>query len=384
MKKNKFLIIIPLLVIIFSFFITGIKNSDIVENMEIVAGLGSDVEYKTPGSVSYSIPLSTYIFRGISGDDENVKVSSTVRKGVGKTLGQTRENRQSKADKKTILGFEKVYIVSESSAAYGLEPIVDILFKNPQLNDTGYFAICRGKAEDMLSHKVEGYPSSSDFIEGLLKNEFNYSFFPKNIKITDLYTSLYVEGTNPVVPYIETNGDNIEVSGMALFKNGKMVAKSNFDDSKWLNLMRDNKVCGIVSLQKDSRNYADLYANSFRKVNVDKIHGKLHFTINLKLKGSVITNTYFKDISKNESAKRAFEEKIGEKVHRNCCSVINKMKTEYKTDCLGLGKYAAAKYGRWSNVDWDKEVLDSSIDVNVKVSIENWGRGSFEKNSREQ
>jgi Ger(x)C family germination protein len=379
MKKNKFLIIIPLLVIVFSFFITGIKDSDVVENLEIVAGIGSDIEYETPDIISYSAPLSVYIFGDTSENDENIRVSSAIRRGVGGTLGKTRENRQSLSDKKSIFGFEKVYVISEDSAVCGIGPVIDILFRNPQLNDTGYFVICKCKAEDMLSHKVKGYPSSSDFIEGLLKNEYNYSFFPKDTKITDLYTSLYVEGINPVVPYIEIIDDNIKVSGMALFKESRMVAKSSFDDSKWLNLMGNDKGRGIVSLQKTAKNYADLYAYSSKKVYVNKIGGKLHFTINLRLKGDIITNTYFKDLSKNKDVKKTFENEIEEKVRKNCCSIINKMKTEYRTDCIGLGQYAAAKYGRWSNTDWNKEVLNSNIDINVKASIENWGRGSFEK-----
>ncbi|MCI1969604.1 Ger(x)C family spore germination C-terminal domain-containing protein, partial [Clostridium luticellarii] len=118
--------------------------------------------------------------------------------------------------------------------------------------------------------------------------------------------------------------------------------------------------------------------DSSRKVHVDKIDGKLHFTIDLRLKGDIVTNTYFKDLSKNKDVKRAFEKKIEEKVRKNCYSIINKMKNEYKMDCIGLGQYAAARYGRWSNTDWNSEVLNSSIDVNVKASIKSWGRGSFE------
>jgi Ger(x)C family germination protein len=379
MKKNKFLIIIPLIIIIFSFFITGMENVDLVENLEIVSGLGIDIKCKTDNSIEYSVPLSAYVFDESGESSENTRISSTIRDGVARTLGATRENRQSISDKQSILGFEKVYVVSENSAVYGIGPIMDILFRNPQLNDTGYFVICKGRARDMLSYKVKGYPSSSDFIEGLLKNEFNYAFFPKNTKITDLYTSLRVEGVNPVIPYIEIGNDGIKISGMALFKDEHMVAKSDFDDSKWLNLMGNDKGRGIVSLQKTSKNYSDFYADSSRKVHVDKIDGKLHFTIDLRLKGDIVTNTYFRDLSKNKDVKRAFEKKIDEKVRKNCYLIINKMKNEYKMDCIGLGQYAAARYGRWSNTDWNSEVLNSSIDVNVKASIKSWGRGSFEK-----
>ena len=51
-----------------------------------------------------------------------------------------------------------------------LESMIDILFRNPYLNDTAYIVVCKGKASDILDMNIKGYPSSGDFIEGLIKN----------------------------------------------------------------------------------------------------------------------------------------------------------------------------------------------------------------------
>ncbi|MDP4179223.1 MAG: Ger(x)C family spore germination C-terminal domain-containing protein, partial [Bacillota bacterium] len=60
-----------------------------------------------------------------------------------------------------------------------------------------------------------------------------------------------------------------------------------------------------------------------------------------------------------------------------CEEFINKMKTDYKVDCLELGRVAAAKYGRRTGTDWNKVVMDSDIKINVKVKLNKQGRGDY-------
>ena len=46
-------------------------------------------------------------------------------------------------------------------------------------------------------------------------------------------------------------------------------------------------------------------------------------------------------------------------------------------DCIGLGREAAAKFGRRKNIDWDEVVSNAKIDVNVKVAVDTQGRGDY-------
>ncbi len=58
-------------------------------------------------------------------------------------------------------------------------------------------------------------------------------------------------------------------------------------------------------------------------------------------------------------------------------SFINKIKSDINIDILNLGSVAAAKYGRETGIDWNKEVLNSDIKVNVKVKVDSQGRGDY-------
>jgi len=54
--------------------------------------------------------------------------------------------------------------MSQETASYGIRNIIDIQFRNPNLNATEYSMVCKGKALDILGMNIKGYPSSADYI----------------------------------------------------------------------------------------------------------------------------------------------------------------------------------------------------------------------------
>ena len=59
---------------------------------------------------------------------------------------------------------------------------------------------------------------------------------------------------------------------------------------------------------------------------------------------------------------------------------IEKMQSQYKIDVLDLGQVAVATYGRGTGTDWNEVVSNfdlSDIIVNVKVKVDNMGRGDY-------
>lgn len=83
---------------------------------------------------------------------------------------------------------------------------------------------------------------------------------------------------------------------MALLNKYKMVAKINIDEFRAMNIMRENDVKGTISIIKTPKNYTDYYATSKRKIYCTKEGNKYKFTINIDLKGELITDTLYKDL----------------------------------------------------------------------------------------
>lgn len=378
MKKK--IIIIFLMILLASIYGEKLKVIP-MEEFNIPIAFGIDINKELNGNVQYNIPYSIYNFKkkgkgsAMSTDEEITEQSSNILIGNGSSLGDTREERQLSSSKITLIGIEKIVLISEEQANYGILNLTNIFFANAKINDRGLFAVCKGKAEDMLKFKVEGYPSSADYMEGMVRHATSYNFLSDNYTLLNIYVTLDSEGENLVLPYLEIKDKDIAFTGMALFKGNKMAYMLPMEESKIMNILREKKGKGVLSLQEGPDKYISYDARVKKKVKCNKREGKYEFTIELNFQGDIIGNTLYKDIKKENE--KEFEELMEKKIEKRCSGFLEKMKNSYKIDCLNLGMYAVAKYGRETGVDWDKEISNADIKVNVKVEIDKMGMGQY-------
>ncbi|MFL0248364.1 Ger(x)C family spore germination protein [Candidatus Clostridium stratigraminis] len=366
MRFHRYVLVSLVIIALIAYFLSGVYRVP-VEKVSVASAIGYDLDETIDGIVIHSVPITIYNI------DEKMN-SSTTHVSKGLTLAQTRESRQTRIDKKFLLGFERVYIVSETMGTHGIKEIVDVLIHHPQVNDTSLFCLCKGKAEDIMKMKIEGYPSSGDFIEGLIKSSREYNFYSKNYKLIDISLRLHAEGRNVVIPYIEAKDGNIIMSGLAIFQKERLVKVINIKETKELNLLRENNVTGMITTEDFGEKYVNFFGKSKRKVQCLREGNNYRFIINLNIIGDVTANEKYEDIINHPEIEKEIEEALAKKIKGKCERELQKIKSEYKIDCLELGRIAAAKYGRNTGTDWDKVITSSPIEVNVKVKIDKVGR----------
>lgn len=369
MNKKKYLIIIVCIGIL-SYFWSGLKGEQPAEDSEVVSGFGVDLE-KTGKEMLYIAPSSVYTF------EEGERVSSSIRLGEGITPARTRENRQIISNKRYLLGLEKAYIFSDSMVSLGIRNPIEIFFRNYNTNDNGYAVVCNGKPEEILRFKVPGYPSSADYIEGMLKNAKYYGFFSSKYKISDIFLNLASEGRNINLANIDIINNQLKITGLCIFKSDKMIAKLNMEDSKILNMLSDTDGKGIVSYRETPTEYVEYYGKVKRHVSVKKIGNSYKYDIDLKFIGDIVSDTIYANLANNAYVNNEIQTKLEKDIEHSCNSLIKKLKEQYKVDALQLGQYAAAKYGREKEIDWDDVFSKADIKVNVKVKIDRTGRGNY-------
>ncbi|WP_406542498.1 Ger(x)C family spore germination protein [Clostridium ljungdahlii] len=375
LKKNKFFILI-LIILIFVISFMGTKG-ELVENLQIPVGVGCDIK-KTSSYTTYIVPILMHSFE--SGN----KVVSNVLTGEGSTVGKTRENRQLKSSKKFLLGINRIYIFSEEASKNGIKNFIDIILNNANTNDRAFSVVCKGKVEDIFNYNVKGYASSAEYIYEMVKNLNQFNFFPSQYTIMDIMVRIDAEGRNTLLPYVEIAGDEnggegtlIKTTGVAIFNKDKMIAKTNVKEAKIINLLKENNVKGILTLQQNSKKYIDFYATSKRKVKCYRENGNYKFIINLDLKGDIISNELYKNMYKSPKDIQEFEQNTEKLVVEMCNRTISQIKNKYKVDILDIGRVAAAKYGRETGTDWNEVISKSDIQVNVKVKVDTQGRGEY-------
>lgn len=367
---NKVITVCSILIIMLFLVMGGETGRESAEELSIPAGVGFDIEKKGKDDIVYKVSVSAYIVQ------EN-KTSSRVTTGEEKSIGQTRQNRQSKLARKFLIGLEKIDLLSEEQARYGIRNLLDILFANPAANDTALVAVCRGDAKDILKYSIKGYPTSADYIEGMIRSSKTANFFTDNYKIIDVFVRIDSEGRNFTLPYLILTEEGLKIDGLALFKNDKMIGQMGMQQAKILNMLSEGSGKGIIAIQKSSKEYIELYGKSKRKVKCSKENDKYNFDISLNLSGEIITNELYKKAAEDEEEKRNIEKTMSEKLEEECNKVLKIMKEDYKADFLELGRVAAAKYGRDTGTDWNEVVANSNINVKVDVKIRKQGRGDY-------
>lgn len=378
MKKHKSLIIAILIVVAFVIIKESKIKYESAEDLDISIGIGYDLLQNSQGDVEYHIPINSIIYGQTTTEDgKGSENSSEIHEGNASTIGKTREDRQRRIDKKLFLGTQRVYLINEEVAKFGVEPMMDVLFRNPVLNDNGVVLICKNKTDDYLSYNIEGYDSPVEFIDSMVKNSVNYNFFSKDYTLKKVYLTMDAEGRTVVQPYIELREQGFEITGLAIFNKDKLAQVVDINEGRILNLLRENNVRGMVTLQNSEKEYVNFTARSKRKVKCYKEEDKFKFIIELNLKGEIVSNKLYKNLSENPEQIKEFEKDMAEKVQQQCKEFIGKMQNIYKLDCLELGKIAVTRQGRGTGVDWNEVISNSNIEVKVKVRIDKVGRGEY-------
>jgi len=369
MKNIRKIFLICACLIIYVYYAAAMLDEKPIEEYDISSGFGVDLYRDGAGTVKYSIPFSILVFKG-----EN-RQYSMIKTGEAPTGAETRQNRQLKTDKQFLIGSQKIMLFSESLVRYGLKYNADIQFNNTKINDRGIILVCEGRTEDILRYKVKGYASSPEYIEGMIKNSMANDFFSREYTILNMYVRLDTEGRNLVLPYMKISDKGLEITGLALFKGDKMVNKVDVEEGKFMNMMRDDDLIGYLSIQKNSDEFMNFYGNTKKRVKCNKVKEGYEFEIIIDIKGDVIANTLYKEF--NGKTKKELEETLSKDVEKKCSEFVNKMQNEYKLDCLELGMYAVAKYGRDTGVDWNEVVSNSVIKVKANVKVDKVGRGAY-------
>ncbi|MCY6370724.1 Ger(x)C family spore germination protein [Clostridium ganghwense] len=355
-----------LLIIFTSVFFCSCYNMHPIEDLSITMGIGYDIDRTADIKL-----VNAAEFLKI---DENGTPSSFLLTGEGPTIFSLVENRRTKQSKKFVLGSEILFLISEERAKFGIKDVLENLLRIPDLNINAMIAICKGKCEDYFSLKSSHPGAISETLNNMIKFSYLGNFNSKHFTINDMLLMYHQQGREILLPYIEIIDDNPQITGAAIFDNDKMIKKIPIKEAKLINLLRFSGGTGFVSISSNTPiNYLDIEGKNKVKVKVSQNNEQLKYDIFVNISSDLKIDTLFeKELNKKQILKIAklFESKLEEDLNNE----VTKIQKEYPVDCLGLGRYALAKYGINSGYDSYKHFANADIKVHVSVKIKSIGR----------
>lgn len=356
-------------IIIIPIMLSGCYNMRALEDLGAIIGLGYDIENQGIG-YKYRDTSETFNFKG------ERKIEHEVLSGRSKSIYSTEDELQMKLNKKWVLGTEIVYLIGEQRARYGIKDIIDAQIRNPMRKVIAAIAVSREPAESVYKMNPTSASTMAEQINGILKSIYTSNFFSTSNEVSEALKMYYQEGRKIVIPYMEVQEKRFQVTGLALFKEDKMIEKVSLNEARLINILRNNDGMGYWAVNlPESNDYYEAYFKNKNKIKVKVIKEDTHlkYDIFVNLVGELKVDTVNKKLITKKEVEN-IEKAFSENMQFELTSEVKKMQKEYAADWIDLGKHAAAKYGRQGNYASDEAFCDAVINVHVSTKISSIGQ----------
>lgn len=321
---------------------------------------------------------TTAIVRQVSSDFES---KITILTAESETSQGTRIELNRISSKKIMAGQMRVVLFSEELAEQGISYYIETLMKNSEISGNVLLAVVEGQTQSLLEYEYDNIVDIGDHI---------YKQLEQNIKGEQMISSTlhevgydhYSIGKEIALPIVTRNKEQIEISGIALFKEGKMVGTVSAKDSFYVKLIRDNYNIGKLELSIDGENLpSSLNKNSTDKIDLvfDPIQTKKkvrltsssipEFGLNISMKTRLmeIHPEFNVDNPDNsELLNKATAKKLEDEIVR----VIG-ITQEAGSDVFGFGELyrSSVRYSDLTKNRWRALYKDMKVDVHADFTL---------------
>lgn len=369
MKKRQRRIIKLVILIIFPITLCGCWDYVQMQDVALTLGIAIDKDMETNDYI-----FTVEMFEE-SSDKESVRTKLVQSRE--KTIHSALRDAIKSTGKQLQVSHMKIVIVSKEIAYEGIEPVLDLLYRDAEVRDDMYLVISNmDTAAEILTENKKDTQMRSYEIVAAVKNSDKVGKY-KSSEVFSFIDALAMDGTSATTSMIKIINDGkndvFQVSGTAVFKKDKMVGMLNEEDSLIFQFLSNKKLKFVFPVVLENNDKISLEMMScYRKIKPRVQDGKISMDMYVEINAALselnnVSKDYV-DKSGREEVKKATENYI----KSNAEKLITKLKKEYKSDIIGFGSTLSKKnLKEWSKVseNWNEAFQTLDVNVFVKVNI---------------
>lgn len=326
-------------------------------------------EYKKIKTIFF-IPIPSKIAAGGEGEPNAIMedTASSIPEAI-KDISMS-ENRQFFLGQ-TIIAALGEKLVSDKQI---FKETLDYLERDPDINREMKIVVIKGNIEDVKNIEPELDKLTSNYIKGILENgDMRSEIYSADLN--ELFSSIRNNG-DTVLPVIETTGNKVKVSGMALIKGYKLLT---IIDDKYI-----RPYTFIVNKFQQGRKFIS-YEDHIIPFNITSINRRIYLTEdkNNKLKYKLyfriegdVDQFYFTSKIANDKNLDNIKNIIEQSIKLELKETSDYFQKEIGHDFLNIGdytyKYHNNIYKKYKD-NWDMAFKDASFEYEVDVRIRRIG-----------
>jgi spore germination protein len=317
---------------------------------------------------------------------KNLTEVITVDANTSKAL---RQEQNLEIDQKLVLGQLRCVIYSKELAEKGISQLVDALNRDPTVGNMVYLTIADKDAYSIMS-----------IDEKKLKvnlGTYLYNLIKQNVESEQLTSPTLHEfnhnfqdhGRDPVLPILKIKDDSVIISGIALFRDDRIVGELKSEQLFYAKVLSDKYRSGTHELgfnrshfekiikKKDEGKDRKVYNKLF--VSIDNIRSqakiklidkkKVRFRVDIKLDSRLLEATEPLDLSTTKNIK-FIEKEINREMERQILDLLKYFRKK-QVDPTGFGNEYMAHIRKkpLSKTEWRELYKDATFEVHVNNTV---------------
>ncbi|MED4886493.1 Ger(x)C family spore germination protein [Lysinibacillus sp. FSL R7-0073] len=363
--KRYFIVLLPFV------FLYGCVQTNILDKVGLTTLVGYDVgtEHKM---------ATTAVIREVNPEFQSKVEILTTENDTSKG---TRMEANRKLSKKIMVGQMRVVLFGEDLAKDDLRYYIDTNLENASVSNGIYMAVVEGKTAPLLKYEYKDIEDIGQHIFRLIEQNVRQEYMI-SATLHQIAHDYYSVGKDLAMPIIKRDEELVELSGVALFKGGKMVSSLSARDSFYVRIIRDTFKVGLYEAVLEKEDVpSKILQKPANKITIafDAIHSKRkmklvnadtpEFDLNINIRSRVLE--VYPDINFDDpKSVRILEEAVEKKMSKEIARVIaHSQKVE--SDIFGFGeKYrSVVRHTDLTKDKWHEMYKDMKVNVNVDFVI---------------
>ena len=329
---------------------------------------------------------------------------------TGETVMDAERYLDSKISRRLYWGHDIILIFGEQLARDGLNQVIDYFSRSPEVRETPWVLLAKGKASDVINSHSQLENTSAQSVGDIARTG---TIMPVMLK--DLMMDLASYGTNPVIPGIEltpsgtpqgpemlenipeANGENqkatkvhaeVTATGTGVFKNDKLVGWLDLKDTRGLLWLRNKMKKDEITVNSKTE------PNKHISVRVDKANTEIKpfydgnnvwFNVNITAECELLEQQSNEKLTDKKYYK-AIEKEVSDQITLRTREALDQAQHVYGVDMFSFGEAFHRKYKKdWATMknNWDEIFASAEVNIKTRATIRRTGLNTNKPNARQ-
>ncbi len=371
--KKKFRLLTVILIIIIS-IISGNTNVNGIDKYYFVIAIALD-KSDDNNLLKLSVQIPSNSSNNSKEGDSSQSSNSKIYSVEGRSINECITILNNYLSKKINLSHCSALVISEELSKEGIRSYFNTFNNNSELRHSCQILISSEKALTVLENVSTSGEVFSSRLYDYLTTSVNYTAYTEKSTFGTIFKSLNNNYNDLSAIYTLVSDNIVQTSGIAVFKNDKMVGVIDANNSMSNSIVSNTLNTCVITINNpfEEQSKVDLNISLYKKtkIDIDILHGKPLIKIDVFPEGTILSSGQSFDFTDNNNIKKV-QDSVNLYLTNNIKEYLYKITKEYNSDIVGFKGIYKSKFlteKDFEHVHWDEIFQDSVYEVSVNTLI---------------